>query len=496
MINASLDYRVDTMIQTRGFLSKLCHMPSGFWAVYALQIFATMSYAVLYATLVLYMKNKLGMSAQNADIITGVFLALNFTLHMFAGVIGGQLLSYRTILLISIPLQIIGNIILSQASAHSLYLGLALMLTGTGTMTTCINMLLSQLFQAQDERRELGFLVNYSGMNIGFFIGFALAGYFQIHENYGTLFSISAVGSAIALAILLFFWRLWYDHETSLSQCSQTQRHKRHTAGWIVMVLLIPSLYVLLHRPEFSDRLILGIGVLATVFFLGASLRQTGPARRCMLGFLTLLLAAQSFWLVYQLIPMALTLFVENNVDRQVYGFAIPTGWVQNLNTITIIVFAPILAWLFKRLRNHGLRITVPVQFSLGIGLVAVGLLVLPFGIAHANAAGLVAFGFVSITYFVQAIAELCINPVAYAMVGRYIPPIWQSLAMGMLLLNAGVAAVLASFISNIAVGHSDNPLLSNAGYSHTFNVMGWSTLLVALTLLLLLPLLHRLLQD
>ena len=483
------------MTRARSFLFKVQHMPSGFWAIFSLQIFATMSYAVMYATLDLYMKDTLGMPAQQANIITGVFLAMNYTLHLLAGIIGGKLLSYRTILLISIPLQILGNIILSHGSMASLYLGLALMVTGTGTMTTCINMLLSQLFEPQDERRELGFLVNYAGMNMGFFLGFYMVGYFQMHKAYGTLFSASAIASATAFGILVHFWKQWHDHHTTLTQCNHKQRHTRHVAGWALMLLLIPILYALLHHPELGDRLILSIGIIMLLCLLCITLRQKGIVRRKMVGFLILLLAAQSFWLVYQLIPMALTLFAKYNVNRTIMGYTIPTGWIQNFNTITIILFAPILAWGFKCLRDHGMRITVPIQFSLGIGLVALGLMILPIGIRHANAAGLTALGFVCATYFIQAIAELCINPVSFAMVGRYIPDTLQSFAMGMLLLNAGVAAVLASRISNLAAGRSDDPLISNANYSHTFSMMGWSTLVVALSLVLLLPVLHRLLK-
>lgn len=484
------------MAQPRGFIFKATHMPHGYWAIFALQVFATLSYAILYVTLTLYMTTKLGMDAHQADIITGVFLAANYTLHMLAGAIGGKWLSYRTILLISIPMQIMGSIILSHTTIHSLYVGLALLLTGTGTMSTCINMLLSQLFAAQDERREMGFLLNYSGMNIGFFVGFLVAGYYQSHHAYHTLFTLSAVGSSIALAILLRHWDQWHDKNTTLSLCHDEAQHKRHLAGWATMMLLIPLLYLFLHHPAIGDNTILGIGMAAILLFLRIALKHKGPEKRSMLGFLILILAAQSFWMVYQLIPMALTLFIQHNVDRQLFGFHFPTGWVQNLNATSIILCAPLLAWLFKTLRSRRFKVTVPVQFACGVTLVGIGLLILPMGIHHANAAGLSPFGFIAATYVVQAIAELCINPVSYAMVGRYVPSTWQSLGMGMVLLNAGVAAVLASHISNMAVGHSTDPLLSNASYSHTFQTMGLATLGVALTLMLLLPVLHRLLKH
>jgi POT family proton-dependent oligopeptide transporter len=64
------------------------------------------------------------------------------------------------------------------------YVGLALFLTGSGLNVTCINMMLTQRFTPEDPRREGAFLWNYAGMNVGFFVGFSVAGHFQATESY------------------------------------------------------------------------------------------------------------------------------------------------------------------------------------------------------------------------------------------------------------------------------------------------------------------------
>ena len=62
------------------------------------------------------------------------------------------------------------------------------------------------------------------------------------------------------------------------------------------------------------------------------------------------------------------------------------------------------------------------------------------------------AFSSLFITYVFQAVAELLINPISFSMIGELIPIRWKSLCMKTVLLNAGVAAVLASFFSNYAL--------------------------------------------
>src|SRR3990167_7439005 len=120
---------------------RFLNMPPGFGAIYFTQLFSTISFAVLYASLVLYMKDQLHLSAATADLITGVYFAYNFALHLLSGYLGGRFFSYRGLVVNGIGFQLIGCVILAQNRMASLYWGLACMLIGTGTMVTCLNML-------------------------------------------------------------------------------------------------------------------------------------------------------------------------------------------------------------------------------------------------------------------------------------------------------------------------------------------------------------------
>src|SRR3989338_9841363 len=133
------------------FLAKrryFLNQPHGFSAIFFTQMFSTISFAVLYATLVLYMKQQLHFSSKQADLITGVYFACNFALHLLSGYLGGRFFSYRGLVITGIIFQLIGCVILSHGTMQSLYWELSCMLIGTGTMVTCLNMLVSQLFSA------------------------------------------------------------------------------------------------------------------------------------------------------------------------------------------------------------------------------------------------------------------------------------------------------------------------------------------------------------
>lgn len=162
------------------------------------QLFSTVSYAVLYSTLVLFMTQALGFSATKASAVMGVFAAFNFGLHLLGGYMGGRLVSYRVLFLIGMVLQVIACIILTTPTTEHLYIALALFLTGSGLNVPCINMMLTQQFTAEDAGRETAFFWNYAGMNVGFFLGFTVAGIFQTGHAYSTLFMITTITNILA----------------------------------------------------------------------------------------------------------------------------------------------------------------------------------------------------------------------------------------------------------------------------------------------------------
>src|SRR4029434_9366202 len=115
--------------------------PEGTAALFFIQIFATLGFAVLYSTLVLYATKHLHLGVKHATALMGVFGAFNYGLHLFGGYLGGRFLSNRNLFVGSMGLQVIGCGCIAFGTLASLYIGLALFLTGRGLNVTCINMM-------------------------------------------------------------------------------------------------------------------------------------------------------------------------------------------------------------------------------------------------------------------------------------------------------------------------------------------------------------------
>src|SRR4051812_26756646 len=138
-----------------------------------IQLFSTISLAILYSTLVLYATQKLKMSVPAATAVMGAFAAFNYGLHILGGFFGGRLLSWRLLFIVGMVLLTTGCILLSIPTLLHFHLGVAFFLAGAGLNVTCINMMVTQLFEPDDKRRESVFFWNYALMNVGFFIGYS-----------------------------------------------------------------------------------------------------------------------------------------------------------------------------------------------------------------------------------------------------------------------------------------------------------------------------------
>jgi len=478
--------------------ARFAQIPDGAGVLFFIQVFATLGFAVLYSTLVLYATNHLHFSAKDATTIMGVFGAFNYGLHLFGGYLGGRFLSNRNLFVFGMVLQVVGCACIAGGTAALLYLGLALFLTGSGLNVTCINMMLTQRFKPNDVRREAAFLWNYAGMNIGFFVGFAVAGHYQLTENYSRLFLFATIGNFMAILIALAYWKTLVDRDTPLSEVDTSKLRSRFGVGLLILVGLVPIVWFLLQHPHGTETLMKAISAVVALSLAWLAFRhRDARERNNMWAYLILTVGSLVFWALYQMAPSGLQLFAVNNVDRKVWGVEVAPQWIQNINTVVIVVGGPLMSALFVKLRARGWKIDVPKQFSISLILMGLGFLALPAGIALADKNGMVAFSWLFGSYVLQSIGELLISPVGYAMIGKLAPRQYQGVMMGSWMLVTGLASLLAGDFSGMIPEPSEGTAVTtNPVYSKLFVELGCGSLVIGVLLVLLIPFLRKLITD
>jgi POT family proton-dependent oligopeptide transporter len=371
-------------------------------------------------------------------------------------------------------------------------------LTGSGLNVTCLNMMLTQRFKPDDVRRESAFLWNYAGMNVGFFIGFTAAGHYQNTKSYSALFTFATIGNVIAILICIAFWKTLADRDTPLLEADPGKFRRRFMAGIAILVGLVPVVWFLLQHPHGTERLVKVISAAVALALAWLTLKHRDlRERKNMTAYLILTIGSLVFWALYQMAPSGLQLFAVHNVDRNVWGIEIAPQWIQNINTVVIVVGGPVMSALFTRLRARGWNIDVPKQFAASLVLMGLGFLALPLGIAFADGKGMSAFTWLFVSYVLQSIGELLISPVGYAMIGKLAPRQYQGIMMGAWMLVTGLASVFAGdFSSMVPEPTEGSALLTNAAYSKLFAELGCGSLVVGVLLAALYPFLRKLISD
>jgi POT family proton-dependent oligopeptide transporter len=478
--------------------SRIARIPEGTAALFFIQVFATLGFAVLYSTLVLYTTRHLEFSIKEATAIMGVFGAFNYGLHLFGGYLGGRFLSNRNLFVGGMVLQVLGCATISLGSIGAMYWGLALFLTGSGLNVTCLNMMLTQRFAPEDDRRESAFLWNYAGMNVGFFVGFAVAGHYQLTENYTRLFLFATVGNFLAIVLAGVNWRALRDLNTPLLEKTAAQFRARFAVGLAVLVGVPPAVWFALQRTGSTELLLKAVcaGVGLWLVYLTVTHRDARE-RNNMWAYLILTLGSLVFWSLYQMAPSGLQLFAVNNVNLFVWGVEVAPQWIQNINTVVIVLGGPFLASFFARLRARGWMVDLPQQFALSLLLMGAGFLCLPLGISFADEAGKVAFVWLFLNYVLQSVGELFISPIGYAMIGKLAPRQYQGIMMGSFMLVTGLASLFAGdFSGMVPEPAGTTALATNPEYATLFARLGWGSTAVGVTLALMIPLLRRLISE
>jgi POT family proton-dependent oligopeptide transporter len=395
-------------------------------------------------------------------------------------------------------LQVIGCACIASGTLPLFYVGLALFLTGSGFNVTCINMMLTQRFTPEDPRRESAFLWNYAGMNVGFFVGFSAAGYFQATESYASLFIFATLGNFVSIILVLLTWKTLADRNTMLLDATPKQFRVRQLAGIGIVISIVPVVWFMLQRTGGTGIILKGISAAVALTLIYLTVRhQDRRERRNMTAYLILTIGSLMFWSLYQMAPNGLMLFAVHNVNLVVGPVTIQPQWIQNINTVCIVLGGPIFAALFTRMRSRGWRVDIPQQFATSLLLMAAAFFILTLGIKLAGADGKSAFVWLFLNYVLQSIGELLLMPVGYAMIGKLAPRQYQGIMMGSWMLVTGLASLFAGDFSGMIPNPTGSTAVAtNPGYAKLFTELGLGSLAVGILLVVLIPFLRKLITD
>ena len=161
-----------------------------------------------------------------------------------------------------------------------------------------------------------------------------------------------------------------------------------------------------------------------------------------------LFLAASIFWSLFEQAGSTLNLFARDNTRNSVFGADFPSSWFQSMNSMFLILFAPVMAWVWVRLSATGKEPSTPIKFAWGLVFAGLGFAILvPPGQAEGQLASPL---WLTTTYFLHTIGELLLSPVGLSAMTVLAPARIGGLMMGVWFLATSVGNFISGRVSGL----------------------------------------------
>lgn len=398
--------------------------PKGMFVLGFAEVFERLSYYTLAFLLVLYAsettaKGGLGWSKEQALSLSGVYTMAAFTLPLIGGFVADKFMGTFRAAIFGAFLIIMGHATFLFASHdHVPFVFVALSFTATGTAFFKPSMptLLGRLYTKSDSRRDGGFKLYYMGINIGAMIAGFLGGI--LLQSFGYRIALSSAGLGMCLGLVVLFVG------------------KKH--------LITDDTYQeSLNGAEGEQH-------------LHSTILQKRALKYLMLSF-----AFYAVWaVIYNLaISGTLSIYIENYTQKVVFGYDIPTPFFQSLESIGIILSAPILAFFFHRLAKNGKPFHFFSQMNLAVFLIFLAIAYfthLTSIISEGIPAGTKPFGWQGFAIFilVVSVSEVLISPVMMSSISILAPAKSKTLFQAFYLMVIGLMGLVASKIGAVSLSH------------------------------------------
>lgn len=416
--------------------------------------------------------------------IVGAYSGFVYLSTIAGGWVSDRLLGAERTLFYSAILVMAGHIALAVLpGASGVIVGLVCVAIGSGGVKGNATKVVGDLYPPGDTRRDAGFSLFYMGINLGAFVGPLLTGYLQDSAGFHWGFGLAAVGMALGLTQYALT-RKMLPRISQIVPNPASPKDIQTVAIGLAVALAVVAVLIgtgIITPGNLVDAVIIAVIAMSIAYFafLLSSKRVTGEERNGILAFIPLFLSQVAFWALFQQLFSFVAVYADDRLNRNLLGWEFPASWVQSVDPVYVLIFAPIFAAMWTKLGPR--QPSTPIKFAIGtagIGVAFLAFLLMPPG---ANTAPLI--GLLGIM-LIFALAELCISPVGLSVSTKLAPRAFPSQMVALNFLSISLGSALAGRLATFYDQSNEAPY---------FIVLGGVAIGVGLAVALLTPMIKRL---
>ena len=387
-----------------------------------------------------------------------------------------------------------------------LFLALAFIVAGVGFLKPNISTCVGALYDRGDTRRDSGFTLYYMGINLGAFLSSILCAWAAAAFGWSAGFGLAAIGMLAGLVVFILGQGLLQGRADPPADVDlKTPVFAGLNREWLVYgagILFVAVSLGLLQVAELTSAAmypVFGLVTLGIIIYMLVRLDE--EARGAMTGLLILTVSSVLFWTLFDQGPTSLNVFAGAHVTNEIGAFTFPAAALQSANPLFIIMFAPLIAFVWSILAKRGWEPNVFVKFAFAMMQIGAGFYILNLGIQTAtpDAEGALRISviFILLMYLLHTTGEIFLSPVGLSAVTKLSAKEIVSFMMGYWFLAASFANIVAAEVAKATSVPEGAPAEESlAAYNEVYIILGSSAVGLGVLLLIASPFLKRLIAG
>ncbi|HEY9258053.1 peptide MFS transporter [Chitinophaga sp.] len=472
--------------------------PKGLSVLFATEMWERFNFYGMRALLTLFLVNALAYSEADSSIMYGGFLGLCYLTPMLGGYISDRYLGNRNCIILGGFIMAVGQLLMVlsatiyasniETAKMIVWLALFVIIFGNGFFKPNISSMVGQLYPKGDGRLDSAFTIFYMGINMGAFLGMLICpilGDVKIEATgvrIVSAFKWGFLAASIAMflgTVLFYFLKDKYvvkpngdpigakpdfnksdinaiGNKPGTTATGEADKAKFTTSAIIGVLVLLVALFIGIHYLSLDPTalkqnpikvwvypFIYATGIsLAVLILTDTSITKVERQKITVIYFVAFFVIF--FWACFEQAGSSLTFIADYQTDRHLFGWDMPPSFVQNANSIFIIVFALPFSWLWLKLQQRNLEPISPIKQSLGLALLALGFFIIAIQMKGLGAGEKLGVSWLILMYLFHTLGELCLSPIGLSLVAKLAPQRFSSLLMGVWFLANAAGYALA----------------------------------------------------
>ena len=403
---------VDTTQHDEFFKSKVLGHPAGLFVLFFTEMWERFSFYGMRVLLINFLTMAVigsnpgwEWTAENAGALFGTYAGLLYLTPILGGVIADKFTGYRWAVLIGCVIMTAGHASMALETEFSLYMGLALLVLGTGFFKPNITSIISEMYTYLPEKKDGAYTIFYMGVNAGAFFGMMLCGYLAERVGWSWGFGLAGVfmlfGTVQFLLAKPLFGKIGAPpaRQTKEEKAAEVKDYKENKFTSIDKILIVVTaiiglLYLindpvskigglnllpeefLLSKDMISGPLVITIiGVLLFLYLIITRIiRYEKVVRDRMIAVIIFAFFTVLFFIPFEQAATSMVIFARDYTDRVLTG---NSALIFNVvNTLLTIIPLMIITWVLYLLNKKtfkkipGSNVVLAVCFSLVWGIV------------------------------------------------------------------------------------------------------------------------------